>query len=317
MVQWIKFWALAVIWGSSFLLIKIAVDDLGALPLVAIRLGGAAFLFSIYLFMTGRKLPQWGNGLGALLFVGIFNTAVPFFLISWGETKIDSGLATVLNSSVPLFNLIIAHFLLSDERLTQAKIIGLVLGFVGVVIVVSKGINTTDNPLLGQFAILGASLCYAVSIATIRFKLRHLDPFTTAGYSTVIGAVPILLSTALLVNPLPDVPNLDFEVIAAGITLAVVNTFVAYFLFYDLIANWGVRASLVTYAMPPIGVTLGFLILDESIDWRLVVGGGVILVGIILTKKASSPPKQTIAAQPENFEAELKPAVATGKVSHP
>lgn len=313
MVQWIKFWALAVIWGSSFLLIKVAVDDLGALPLVSIRLGGAAFLFSIYLFMTRRKLPRWGDGLGALLFVGVFNTAVPFFLISWGETKIDSGLATVLNSSVPLFNLVIAHFLISDERLTQAKIVGLVLGFVGVVVVVSNGIDTSDNPLIGQLAVLGASLCYATSIATIRFKLRHLDSFTTAGYSTVIGVVPILLSTLLFVNPKPDFLNLDFEVIAAGITLAVVNTFVAYFLFYDLIANWGVRASLVTYAMPPIGVTLGFLVLDETIDWRLIVGGALILVGIILTKKSASPGKPITTPTPETFETDLKPALAEAR----
>ncbi len=309
MIQWIKFWMLAVIWGSSFLLIKVAVDDLGALPLVSIRLGGAAFLFSIYLYMTRRKLPAWGDGLGVLLFVGIFNTAVPFFLISWGETKIDSGLATVLNSSVPLFNLVIAHFLISDERLTQGKIVGLILGFIGVVIVVSHGIDTTDNPILGQGAVLAASLCYALSIALIRHKLRHLDSFTTAGYSTVIGAVPVLIATVLFVNPLPDFPNLDFEVIAAGITLAIVNTFVAYFLFYDLIANWGVRASLVTYAMPPIGVTLGFLVLDEVIDWRLLVGGALILTGIILAKKAASPTQST-PIRTETFETDLKPAIA-------
>lgn len=309
MIQWIKFWMLAVIWGSSFLLIKVAVDDLGALPLVSIRLGGAALLFSIYLFMTRRKLPAWGDGLGVLLFVGVFNTAVPFFLISWGETKIDSGLATVLNSSVPLFNLVIAHFLISDERLTQGKIIGLILGFIGVVIVVSHGIDTTDNPILGQVAVLGASLCYALSIALIRHKLRHLDAFTTAGYSTLIGAVPILIATVLFVNPLPDFPSLDFEVIAAGITLAIVNTFVAYFLFYDLISNWGVRASLVTYAMPPIGVTLGFLVLDEVIDWRLLVGGALILTGIILAKKAASPTQPT-PARTETFETDLKPAIA-------
>lgn len=282
MSQWVKFWMLALVWGSSFLLIKIAVEDLGPFPLVSIRIGGAAALFSIYLFVTKRALPAWGNGLGALIFVGVFNTAVPFVLISWGETRIDSSMATVLNATVPLFNLIIAHFLLADERLTGLKISGLLTGFIGVIILVSGGLQNTNVSLLGQSAVLLASLSYASAIVTIRLKLRHLDPFTTAGWSLVIGALTIIPITLVVATPLPtDAPTRAF---AAGLTLAVVNTFIAYFLFYSLISEWGVRASLVTYALPPIGVTLGFLVLDESIDWRLIVGGIMIVMGIVVTK---------------------------------
>ena len=282
MMQWLKFWMLSLVWGSSFLLIKVGVEELGPFPLVSIRIGGAAVLFWVYLQMTGRKLPAFGNGLLALIYVGIFNTAVPFSLISFGETRIDSSLATVLNATVPLFNLVIAHFLLSDERLTLAKIVGLLMGFVGVVILMSDGLMNATASFAGQLAILGASLSYATSIVTIRLKLRHLDPYTTAGWSIVIGAFAIIPVTLIVATPLPT--DVSAQALLASVTLAIINTFFAYFLFYGLISEWGVRASLVTYALPPVGITLGFLVLDETIDWRLIVGGVLIVAGIVVTK---------------------------------
>lgn len=246
MLEWVKFWALAMIWGSSFLLIKVAVEDMGALPLVSVRLGGAGLLFLGYLLWTGRRIPSRKSERYALLFVGIFNTAVPFFLISWGETKIDSGLATVLNSTVPLFGLVFAHYLLADERLTSQKIIGLIVGFIGVVIVTSRSIGGDPGSLTGQLAVLVASASYAIAIVTIRMFLRQVDSFTVAGLSAIVGGVTIVTTTAVVEGGFPaDISTLAW---LAAITLAVVNTFVAYFLAFDLIEKWGVRASLVTYA---------------------------------------------------------------------
>ncbi len=284
MIQWVKFWLLAVIWGSSFLLIKVAVDDLGVFPLVSVRLGLAAILFLAYLHFVKRRLPRDVETLGPLIFVGIFNTAMPFILISWGETKIDSGLATVLNATVPLFNLLIAHFALSDERLTQMRIIGLVVGFLGIVVLMSRSIGSNDDPLIGQLAVIGGAICYAISIVVIRLRLRHVDPMVTAGWSLAVGAFAVVITTTLLVRPLPEIGTLTWEPVVATVTLAIINTVIAYFLFYDLIDKWGVRASLVTYAMPPIGVSLGFIVLDEQVDWRLIVGGLMILAGIVVTK---------------------------------
>lgn len=279
--QWAKFWLLAFVWGSSFMLIKIAVDELGPFPLVSIRIGLSAFLFFIYMQATGRRPPSFGNGLGALIFVGVFNTAVPFSLISFGETRIDSSLATVLNSTVPFFNLIIAHFLLADERLNISKITGLGVGFVGIIILMSRSLNATGS-LAGQVAVLLASVSYAIAVVTIRLKLRHIDPFTTAGWSLIFGVMTIIPITFAVAWPLPF--DASAGALGAAVTLAIVNTFVAYFLFYSLIAEWGVRATLVTYATPPIGVTLGVVLLGEVIDWRLIVGGILILTGIIFAK---------------------------------
>lgn len=290
MVQWIKFWILALIWGSSFLLIKVAVGDLGAFPLVSIRLGLAALIFFAFLQWTGRKLPATRREMAALIFVGVFNTAVPFALISWGETKIDSGLATILNATVPLFNLIFAHFILSDERLNLFKIIGLGVGFLGVIILMSRGIGNNDNPVVGQIAVIAGAVCYAVSVVVIRLYLRRLDPFVTAGWSLVFGAIAIISTTLIFIHPLPNLGAMEAKVLLSAVTLAVINTVVAYFLFYDLIDKWGVRATLVTYAMPPIGVTLGFVVLGEHIDWRLIVGGLLIVTGIVAAKLNGLPP---------------------------
>ncbi|MBI5928306.1 MAG: DMT family transporter [Chloroflexi bacterium] len=284
MKQWAQFWALAMIWGSSFLLIKVAVDEVGAFPLVTVRLGVAAIIFLVYMMATGRKFPSARKDQLALLFVGIFNTAVPFFLISWGETQIDSGLATVLNSTVPLSTLIIAHFALADEKLNRAKITGLAVGFLGVFVLTSRSIGESSGSLLGQGAVLLGSASYAVAVNVLRLRLRHMDQYAVAGWSVVIGAVAIVAMTLLTVHPLPDPADISAVAILAMLTLGVVNTVVAYFLFYRLIREWGVRASLVTYAMPPIGVTLGFVVLGEDIDWRLIVGAGLILCGIVVAK---------------------------------
>ena len=282
MIQWVKFWLLAVIWGSSFLLIKVGVEDLGALPLVSIRIGGAALLYLIYLKVTHRAFPKERRERYAMFFVGIFNTAVPFFLISWGETRIDSGLATVLNATTPLFGLIFAHFTLADEHLSPSKIVGLLVGFLGVIVIASATIRDGEGSFLGQLAVLAAGASYGICITSVRIFLRKVDAFAVAGWSTVIGGAAVVLATLLLVNPLPT--DVSGEAWGAAITLAIVNTFVAYFLFYDLIAKWGARASLITYATPPIGVTLGYLVLDEKIGWQLVVGGILIVGGIFLAK---------------------------------
>lgn len=282
MRNWVQFGALGLIWGSSFLLIKVAVDDFGPLPLVSVRIGLAALVMALFIRLTGRTLPHTRRELAALVFVGVMNTAVPFTLITWGEQDVDSGLATVLNGTTPLFTLVFAHLALTDERITPQKVLGLGVGFVGVVLLASRDVDSSSpNPLSGQLAVLVASSCYAMSVVTIRRYLRGVDPFTVAGTSLIIGGVAIVTVT-LLAAPLPDPADLTLAGVASAIVLALFNTVLAYFLFYHLIATWGAtRTSLVTYLMPPVGVTLGAIFLDETVDWKIVVGAVLILGGIL------------------------------------
>ncbi len=282
MKNWALFWALGMIWGSSFLLIKVGVEDFGPLPLVSVRLGLAALTMAAFLYLTGRRLPRKRSDVAALLFVGVMNTAVPFTLITWGEQEIDSGLATVLNATVPLFTLVYAHALLADERFSIQKVIGLAIGFLGVVILASRDVDSSSpNPLTGQIAVLVAASCYAISAVTIRRFLRNVNPLTVAGGSLMIGAA-VVIPLTLVTAPLPAPGDLTLTSVAAVITLALFNTVLAYFLFYHLIATWGAtRTTLVTYAMPPIGVTLGALFLDETVDVKIIIGAALILGGIL------------------------------------
>lgn len=303
MKYWVMFWSLGLIWGSSFLLIKVGVEELGPLPLVSIRIGLAAVLMGIYLWLSQRHWPRKRHEIAALFYVGIMNTAVPFTLITWGEQDVDSGLATVLNATVPLFTLVFAHFALADERMSFQKVIGLAVGFAGVVLLATRGgSSASENTLSGQLAVLAGSMSYASSAIIIRRYLRQVDPFIIAGGSLMVGGVAIIAITLLTVNPLPNVADVSIKVIAAVLTLAVMNTVVAYFMLYQLMHAWGAtRTTLVTYVMPPVGVTLGAIFLDELVDWKIVVGAALILSGIIAVnwrgRRAASAAAQTAPAQ--------------------
>lgn len=295
MRQWLAFWGLGLIWGSSFLLIKVAVEELGTLPLVSLRLGLAAALMLVYLKLSGRPFPTKRSDLLSIAFVGLFNVALPFSLITRAEESIDSSLATILNSSVPLFSLVIAHFALKDEKLNRAKIAGLLIGYVGIIVLTSRGLGASSSPLAGQVMMVAAVICYAGAVVFIRARLRHLEPLMVAGLSLVGGAlfiIPLALATATL----PDWGHLGSDTLFSIITLGTVNTVIAYFLFYYLISQWGARATLVTYVFPPVGVTLGAIFLDEPIDARLILGALLILGGIMVVNYKPKP-RKTVAIE--------------------
>lgn len=299
MKQWMAFWLLGLIWGSSFLLIKIAVDDLGTLTLVATRLGIAALLMGIYLWWAGYGLPASRQDAFSMVVVGIFNVALPFTLITRAEESIDSSLATILNSSVPLFSLIIAHFALQDEKLNRNKVIGLIIGYVGIIILMSRGLSeASSSPIEGQLMMVGATFSYACAVIFMRAKLRHVVPITIAGYSLIVGAL-IMIPLAVLGGNLPQLDQVGTDALLAISVLGTVNTVIAYFLFYHLIGQWGARATMVTYTFPPIGITLGALFLDEPIDARLILGAVLILGGIVAVNyKGRAAKGVTVAVTP-------------------
>src|SRR5262245_23845667 len=165
---WGGFWLLALIWGSSFLFIRIGVEQLPPFQLVFIRTGIAAIGLTTVVYWRGKRLPMDWRSVGDLLFLGAVNTVLPFALITWGETRIESSLASVLQGTAALFTLVLAHFAFADERFSLRKLAGLLVGFLGVVVLASRSaggeIARADSTahLLGQAAIIGASFCYAL-----------------------------------------------------------------------------------------------------------------------------------------------------------
>jgi drug/metabolite transporter (DMT)-like permease len=289
---WGGFWLLALIWGSSFLFIRIGVEQLPPFQLVFIRTGIAAVGLTSVVYLRGKRLPSDWRGIGDLLFLGSVNTVVPFALITWGETRIESGLASVLQGTAALFTLLVAHFAFADERISWRKLAGLLIGFLGVVVLASRStagqIEQSDATmhLLGQLAVIGASFCYALGGTYGRKAMQHrLDPIVVAAGSMTVAAVlsaGLAWLSPLLGGPAPvSLGQLTPGVLGAVLALGLVNTFGAYLIFYPLVSVLGAaRTSMVTYAIPVVGLVLGAIFLGEQVDLRLLIGTLMIVGGI-------------------------------------
>jgi drug/metabolite transporter (DMT)-like permease len=289
---WGGFWLLALIWGSSFLFIRIGVEQLPAFQLVFIRTGIAAIGLNLTVYLRGKRLPTDWRSIVDLLVLGIANTVLPFALITWGETRIESGLASVLQGTAALFTLVIAHFAFADERITPRKLAGLAIGFLGVVVLASRSTaesvvqSDTTMHLLGQLAVIVASFCYALGGTYSRKAMQHrLDPVVVAAGAMMVASVLsglITWASPSLGGPAPvSLGQLTPVVLGAVLALGVVNTFGAYLIFYPLVAVLGAaRTSMVTYVIPVVGLLLGTIFLGEQVDLRLVIGALLIIGGI-------------------------------------
>ncbi len=281
--EWGVFALLGMIWGSSFLWIKIAVAETGPFTLVAFRLLFGLLGMLVVLRVSRQRFPRDRRTLLAFLFMGLFNTALPFVLITWGETRIDSSLASILNGTVPLFTIVIAHFWLHDEKITAPRLAGLVVGFAGIVVLVSRDLAhaSLGGNVLGQFAVIGGAMSYAVAITFSRRYLRNASPVVQAAMVLLLADAMLWLVAPAVERPLnlPNSPLAWFAILWLG----VLGSCTAYMLWFYLINAWGpTRASLVTYVFPVIGLLLGIVFLHESADWRLLAGSALIVGGILV-----------------------------------
>lgn len=289
MRKWAAFWLVALIWGSSFLLIRIGVEELSPFQVVFIRTGIAAVGLNLVLLLRGQRIPFNLRQLFPLFVIGIGNTTVPFALITWGEVTIDSGLAAVLQSSAAFFTMLIAHFVFHDEKLSLKKIVGLILGFVGVVTLASSSWASGTlivGELTGALAIVLASLFYALFTIYSRKQINaRYDPTVVAAGAMTFAALSsgLLMILAPYFNGEPATPLIEVSsnVLIAISLLGIVNTFVAYLMFYWVVQQLGAgRASMVTYVVPAVGLILGVIVLNEPLYWQILVGAALIFAGI-------------------------------------
>jgi drug/metabolite transporter (DMT)-like permease len=297
---WAGFWVLTFIWGSSFLFIRIGVEELSTFQLVFLRTVIAAVGLNAVLAFQGTRLPTDAASVRDLVFLGVVNTVMPFALITWGERSIESGLTALLQATSALFTMVVAHFMFADERLTPRKVLGLLFGFAGVAVLASRSLGAGDaSPdstahLLGQLAIVGASACYAIGGTYSRRAIqRRLSPIVVAAGTMTVTAVitGVLAWLAPLAGGAPPTPLglLTPRVATAILTLGVLNTFAAYLIFYSIIQTLGAgRASMVTYAIPAVGLALGTIFLAEPFDSRLLVGAVMIVGSIAIANLGSS-----------------------------
>jgi len=282
--------SLALMWGSSYLFIKIGVETLPPLSLVFLRVCVGLAILAVVVAATRTTLPRDARTIGHLAVLGAVNIAIPFWLIGWAEQHIDSGLAGILQSTAPFFTLVIAASFVHDERITRGRLAGIGLGFVGILLLSVESFSELGSPggperLAGLLAVVGASLAYAIGNTYARRNLRSTRPLVLS-IGQVGWAVALVGLLALLVDggvTLPAVPEAAFSVLWLG----AVGTGFAYIVFFRLLTGWGpTRASLVAYLLPIVAVALGVVVLGETIDALFVAGAALIVGGVWVVNRS-------------------------------
>ncbi len=290
--HWLVFILLGAIWGSSFMWIKIAVQEVSPIMLVAFR---ALFglLFGIVVIFSRRvHMPRDFRSWLPLLVLGLTNIAIPFFLISWGEKSIDSAVASILDATVPLFTILIAHYLLHDDKITPPKVLGLLTGFAGVVVLMSRDLaHASTSSLLGQAAVILASVFYAISSIIARKATEDTPGILRSAGPLLSASVVMWLSTFLFERPV-RMPQLGITWIAL-LWLGILGSGLAFLMAFYLIHEIGpTRMTMVTYLFPLGGVILGVTFLHEQLTWELIAGGVLIIASLAIANW--EPKKQEV-----------------------
>ena len=271
---------LALLWGASFLFIKVAVRELTPATLITGRLGLAALMLALlvpFVVGNGETLRQLREHAWWLVVVALVNTAIlPFWLLSWGETRIDSGLASIIQASVPIFNALIAFVAFREVRVTGTPLLGVAIGFVGVALLVGA---QPEGKVLGALAVVGMAFCYGVGGLLTGRHLKSATPMVVAFASTAIATL-VWLPVGVAEAP-SELPG--WKTIASVVALGIPGTALAYLLFFGLITGPGAAyASLVTYLIPPIALAYGAIFLGERFGAAAFGGLALILAGVAL-----------------------------------
>lgn len=282
LVEWLLLISLSILWGGSFFFVGIAVHALPRMTIVALRLGLAFMALNLIVWALGLHLPRDWRLWAAFFTMGLLNNIIPFNLIVWGQTHIASGLASILNATTPLFAVIVAHFLTGDEKITGGRLVGVVVGFAGVVLMIGpEALAGLGANSLAQLAVLGAAMSYAFAgVYGRRFRNLGVAPLVTAtGQITASATVFIPLAMKVdrpWLQPMPGLP-----VWGAIIGLALLSTVLAYIIYFRILATAGAsNVLLVTFLIPVSAIVLGSTILGEMLDLKHFVGMGLIGLGL-------------------------------------
>lgn len=296
--EWALLLLLSVIWGGSFLFIKLGLRELPPLTFVFARVFLAALALAAYLAVTGLRFPRQAAVWRAFFGMGLLNNLLPFTLLFWGETRIGGGLASILNATTPIFSIIIAHLLTADERITPQKLGGILLGFAGVFVLIGGGLFGPVRPsLLAMIACLGAALSYGLAgVFGRRFRRMGIPPAMGAFGQTAASSC-MMLPIALFIDRPWQIAMPGAVTWGALLGLALLCTAFGYILFFRILAAGGaVNSSLVTLLVPVSGVVLNGVFLGESLGLAqcagmvLIAGGLLVMDGRIFSLMRRSAP---------------------------
>lgn len=280
---------LCLIWGSTWLFIKLGLDDLPPFTFAGIRFVIASAILFAIIAARRLSLPRSRADWTLLAATGILSFSLNYGLLFWGEQYISSGLAALLQATIPAFGLVIAHFYLPGEQMTPVKIFGVVMGIAGVAVIFSNQLSVAGpRALAGCAALIVGSACAAYANVLVKACGAKLDPAILAGGQMFFGLIPLLLvGIPLEGNPF----HFRWTVMAvvALFYLAIVGSVVAFLLYYWLVQHMDVtKTMLVALVTPVVAVSLGILVLNEQLNWRTFVGGAMIIsgIGLIVLRKA-------------------------------
>jgi drug/metabolite transporter (DMT)-like permease len=301
---WAFFLALSFVWGSSFLFIKIGLDEhLPPFTLVTYRLGIATLFLLAVMRITGGTLPRSRDALGRLFVLAILNVAIPFTFLTWGEQYITSAVTSIFNGLVPLFAIVIAALVLHDEPITLNRLGGLLVGFIGAVLLASPNLGAASSAdatsaLVGEIAVTGAALSYAAAAVYARRAItgrafiddpvtgpRPPAPAEIALIQVGVAAV-VVACLAVVSEPHPGgliaMPG-SWKAWFSVAWLGVLGSGVAYLLYFRILRAWGAtRSTLVTYVMPIVGIALGVAVLSEVLHPAEILGSILVIGGLAL-----------------------------------
>lgn len=274
---------LSAAWGPSFLFIKLAVDYVPPIAISAIRMGIASLVLYIILKLRGVKLPEIKPLLVHFTVAALLQAAIPFTLFDIAERTADSAFAAIFRGVTPLFTMILAHYLIPGDRLTKTKIVGGILGFIGLFFLIMPSLFNANANAMAVILMIIAASCFSVAfIYTKKFiKVSDYSPLTISTIQLFISFV-VLTLISLIFETQPQISTIPWEAIFALCSLGIFGTGMAFVIYYKLISTANVSyIAMVNYIVPVFGVILGVLFLNEQLNWNSYVGGMLILVGVM------------------------------------
>lgn len=281
--DWGVIMLLSLLWGGAFFMIELGLRSFPPNTLVFLRMALAVPPMLLILKVMDHRMPSDWKSWRQLFILGAINAALPFILFFWGQTRIESGLASILNATTPLWGVVTAHFLTRDEKATPARVVGVFLGLAGIVVMVGTDVlDGITNSVLAQLACLAATLLYALAAVYGRtLSQSSMTPLVVATGQVITAAV-IMLPIMLMVDQPWTLPAAGWDAWAGAIGLAIPSTAIAYFFYFRLIDTAGAsNAMLVAFIMPVIAVILGVVALGESVEAKEIAGAALIALGLL------------------------------------
>ena len=282
-VDWLLLLALGFMWGTSYVFIKIGVETLPTFTLIASRLGIGLTVLTTVVIVAREPLPRSPRIYGHLLVMAIVNIVLPFALITTAEVSVDSALAAILNGAVPLFVIVFAALFLHDEPITVNRLVGLVIGYAGVIILVSRSLGSglSQSSLQGELMLIGSTALYGAGAVYARRNVRGLRPMIPAFFQVFFAF--IIVTVIAFAFERPWTVTWDFNAVGAVVWLGIFGSGLAYLVNFRLLARMGAtRTSLVAYLLPVVGIIAGAIVFRETVDARVIFGTALVIGGVAL-----------------------------------